>query len=67
MKDPTLQFFAYKHLPPHLQAVSAPFGVLAEQIVETLPNNHERTKALDALLIAKDCAVRALLYREPSE
>ena len=23
------QFFAYEHLPPHLQAVSKPFGDLA--------------------------------------
>lgn len=25
--EPILQFFAYEHLPPHLQAVSAPFLV----------------------------------------
>jgi hypothetical protein len=59
-----MQFFAYQHLPEHLQAVSRPFGELAEQIVATLPSNPERTVALRKLLEAKDCAVRALLYRD---
>jgi hypothetical protein len=59
-----LQFFVYEHLPPHLQAVSKPFGDLARHIVETLPSNAERTVALRKLLEAKDCAVRALLFRE---
>jgi len=62
--DRMLQFFEYKHLPEHLQAVSKPFGELARQIVETLPSNPERTVALRKLLEAKDCAVRALLFRE---
>ena len=56
-----LQFFAYAHLPEHLQAVSRPFGELANVIVETLPRNPERTTALRKLLEAKDCAVRALV------
>jgi len=59
--DRMLQFFEYKHLPEHLQAVSKPFGELAKQIVETLPSNPERTVALRKLLEAKDCAVRALI------
>jgi hypothetical protein len=58
------QFFAYAHLPPHLQAVSKPFGDLAEQIVTTLPRNPERTVALRKLLEAKDAAVRALIAKE---
>ena len=41
--DRMLQFFAYAHLPPHLQAISKPFGDLAEHIVATLPSNPERT------------------------
>ena len=61
--DHVMQFFAYAHLPPHLQAVSKPFGELAEQIVTTLPRNPERTKALNKLLEAKDAAVRALLAK----
>lgn len=64
MTDRMLQFFAYEHLPPHLQAVSKPFGDLAHQIVETLPQNAERTAGLRKLLEAKDCAVRALLYKD---
>lgn len=56
-----LQFFAFAHLPEHLQAVSRPFGELANVIVETLPRNLERTTALNKLLEAKDCAVRALV------
>ena len=62
--DHILQFFAYSHLPPHLQAVSKPFGDLAQQIVETLPRNPERTVALRKLLEAKDAAVRALIAKE---
>lgn len=58
-----MQFFAYAHLPPHLQVVSAPFGILAAQICETLPRNAERSTALRKLLEAKDAAVRALLFR----
>ncbi len=58
-----LQFFSYEHLPAHLQEVSKPFGDLARQIVDTLPANPERTVALRKLLEAKDCAVRALLFK----
>lgn len=58
-----LQFFAYSHLPSHLAAVSAPFHVLAVEIVATLPRNPERTVALRKLLEAKDAAVRARLAK----
>lgn len=64
MSDRVLQFFAHAHLPPHLAAVSKPFGDIAEHIVATLPANPERTVALRKLLEAKDCAVRALLCKE---
>lgn len=67
MQDRMLQFFAYSHLPPHLQEISKPFGDLAQQIVETLPANAERTAGLRKLLEAKDCIVRAKLYKEPTE
>lgn len=60
MTEHIMQFFAYAHLPPHLQAISAPFGLLAEKIME-LPRNPERTVALRKLLEAKDAAVRAKL------
>lgn len=62
--DPIIQFFAYAHLPAHLQEVSRPFGEMAERIVATLPRNPERTVALRKLLEAKDAAVRALLFRD---
>lgn len=61
--EPMLQFFAYAHLPPHLQVISKPFGELAEHMVKTLPKNPERTAGLRKLLEAKDCAVRAQLYK----
>lgn len=61
--DRMSQFFEFAHLPPHLQAVSKPFGELAAQIIATLPSNAERTVALRKLLEAKDCAVRALLFK----
>jgi hypothetical protein len=56
-----LQFFAYKHLPPHLQDVSKSFCELAEHMAKTLPSNPETTAGLRKLLEAKDCAVRAQL------
>ena len=59
-----LQFFEYKHLPEHLQVISKPFCELAHSIVETLPQNPEATTALRKLLEAKDCAVRAMLFKE---
>lgn len=72
-----LQFFAYAHLPAHLQLVSKPFCDLAHAIVmgdnvpesgtvtfgSALPRNPERTAALRKLLEAKDAAVRALLAK----
>lgn len=63
MNEPMLQFFGYHHLPEKLQVISKPFGVLASQLIETLPRNAERTVALRKLLEAKDCAVRAMLYQ----
>lgn len=56
-----MKWFAYAHLPEHLQAVSKPFGVLAEQVVTTIDAGPERTVALRKLLEAKDAAVRAKL------
>lgn len=61
MGERMLQWFVYSHLPEHLQAVSAPFGKLAESIVESIDPGPERTVALRKLLEAKDAAVRAKL------
>lgn len=60
--EPMLQFFGFSHLPPHLQATSAGFQALAEKLL-ALPRNPERTAAFRKLLEAKDCAVRAMIYR----
>ena len=65
MTELIMQFFAYAHLPPNLQAVSKPFGELAEQLL-TLPRNAERSVALRKLLEAKDAAVRAAVYKDQS-
>jgi ferritin-like protein len=61
--DNLLQFFAYEHLSVHLQAVSKPFGDLARNLAAELPKNPESTVALRKLLEAKDCAVRAILFK----
>jgi hypothetical protein len=58
-----MQYFAYDHLPQHLAAVSEPFCRLAQEMVERLPRNPERTVALRKLLEAKDAAVRALVAK----
>jgi hypothetical protein len=57
-----LQFFSYDHLPEALANISKPFGDLALRLMG-LPRNPERTSAVRKLLEAKDCAVRAYLYK----
>ena len=64
MTESLSQFFEFAHLPPRLQEVSRPFCDLAEAIVIGLPRNPERTVCLRKLLEAKDCAVRASIFRE---
>ena len=58
-----MQFFAYAHLPPHLQAISRPFAELAFSIAVNVPRNPERTVAFRKLLESKDAAVRARLAK----
>jgi hypothetical protein len=65
MNDPLMQFFGYAHLPPFLQGISQRFNELAQEMVDTLPRNAERTVGLRKLLEAKDCMVRARLYIDP--
>jgi len=78
MSEPILQFFEYKHLPPHLQVISKPFCDIAHAIVHgdnvaeagtvssgpPVPRNPERTAGLRDLLKAKDAIVRAVLYKD---
>ena len=54
-----LQYFAWAHLPERLQTVSRPFGELALQMADAVPNGPEVTAGLRKLLEAKDCFVRA--------
>lgn len=61
MPNPIMQYFEYAHLPPHLQAVSQPFGDLAAQLNKQLPEGPEKSAGLRKLLEAKDCMVRAAL------
>lgn len=60
--EPLLQFFSYAHLPPHLSAVSEPFGKLAATLARSLPRGAERTTAIRKLLESKDCAVRSVVF-----
>jgi hypothetical protein len=61
--EPMLQFFEFDHLKEPLRAVSERFHALVYVLVHTLPRNPERTVAFRKLLEAKDCAVRALIYK----
>lgn len=60
-EDRMLGWFAYEHLPEHLQEVSAPFCELARDLCIHVEPGPERTVALRKLLEAKDAAVRAAL------
>jgi hypothetical protein len=60
-KNPIMKYFAYEHLPTHLQVVSKPIGELAKQMDEMLPDGSEKSAGLRKLLEAKDCLVRANL------
>lgn len=55
-----LQYFAYQHLPPHLQMFSKPFHDLAHDLAGRI-DGPELTAGLRKLLEAKDCVVRAAL------
>jgi hypothetical protein len=63
MTNNLMQFFSYAHLPDRLQDTSRAFSELAVYIENTLPNNPEKTVALRKLLEAKDCAVRANIFK----
>lgn len=56
-----VRYFAWAHLPGKLQAVSARVGLLALEMVDTLPDGPELTAGLRKLLEAKDCFVRAAI------
>ena len=59
--NPILRFFEYDHLPDDLKKISQPFGELAKEMNESLPDSAEKSAGLRHLLEAKDCMVRASL------
>ncbi|WP_323872933.1 hypothetical protein [Xenorhabdus doucetiae] len=59
--SPIMKYFAYAHLPSHLQEVSKPIGDLALLMDALLPDSEEKSVGLRKLLEAKDCLVRAKL------
>jgi hypothetical protein len=61
MPAPILKYFAFEHLPPQLQEISAPIGRIAAEIDQQLPDGPEKSAGLRKLLEAKDCFVRAAL------
>ena len=61
MESPIMKYFAFAHLPEHLQKVSRPIGELAKKMDEELPDGAEKSAGLRKLLEAKDCLVRASL------
>lgn len=61
MPSTTIKYFAFAHLPPHLQEVSKPMGELAEKMEKELPDGPEKSAGMRKLLEAKDCFVRAKL------
>jgi hypothetical protein len=54
-----LQYFDFRHLPPHLQEASRPWAEQAMRLALSVPSSPELTVALRKLLEAKDAAVRA--------
>lgn len=61
MSSPIMKYFAYQHLPAHLQEISKPIGDLATLMDESLPDSAEKSAVLRKLLEAKDALVRAKL------
>lgn len=61
-EDRMLKWFAYEHLPSHLQSVSRKFHELAMFINADVEPGPERTVAFRELLKSKDAAVRATVH-----
>jgi hypothetical protein len=61
MSAPIMKYFAFAHLPEHLQAISKPIADLAGEMDERLADGPEKSAGLRKLLEAKDCFVRAKL------
>ena len=46
MAAPIMKYFAYEHLPAHLQEVSKPIGELAKLMDESLADGAEKSACL---------------------
>lgn len=64
MATTVAKYFAYAHLPEHLQVVSKPLGELAAMMETMLPDGPEKSTGMRKLLEAKDCFVRAALEKK---
>lgn len=53
-----MRYFAWAHLPAHLQVISAPIGLIALDMVRELADSPELVAGLRKLLEGKDCLVR---------
>lgn len=67
MSTTVSKYFAFAYLPLHLQLVSKPLGLLAQQLDQLLPNGPEKSAGMRKLLEANDCFVRAALDLSPAE
>lgn len=61
-EDRMMKWFAFEHLPEHLQGASQAFHGVATVIVKKVEPGPERTVALRKLLEAKDACVRAVVH-----
>ncbi|MFH8593102.1 hypothetical protein [Streptomyces rimosus] len=59
-----MHHFEYAHLPADMQLPHLMFNLVAEWMVEALPDGPERSAALRKLLESQDCAVRAYFISE---
>lgn len=55
------KYFAYEHLPAHLQPVSKIFADALAELEALVPDGPEKSAGARLLLQAKDCYVRAKL------
>ncbi len=56
------QRFQQQQQNQNLRQVNQAFGSLAQDIVNKLPRNHERTNALQRLVEAQDAVIRASVF-----
>jgi hypothetical protein len=54
------------NLPPHLHVVAGQFQALASDLLEQIEDSPQLTLALQHLIDAKDCAVRARIAQTES-